>query len=125
MLAVGWFIEKRVTLARAAELAQTAFALDSREAQLSAREAKVATADADMLAREAVLSKGKASLAEAQEQFAVAQVVLTQREALLNEKETKLDAQVSKNRQGLTNVHGTYHDCAAVSAAAHGCDLPQ
>jgi len=83
---------------RAADLAEAAFALDTRESQLSSREAALAGASADLAAREAALLEGRQALQEGQEALTAAKLVMDQRETALIDKEVLLAAQVGARR---------------------------
>jgi multidrug resistance efflux pump len=80
--------------ARAAELAQNAFAQDERDTALASSEAAVAAARQDLEAREAALQEGQQQLAAAQSEFSAAKLVNDQREAALGDKEKRLQAKV-------------------------------
>jgi hypothetical protein len=84
----------RANSARAAELAQNAFAQDERDTALASREAAVAAVTQNLQAREAALQEGQQHLTAAQSELNAAKVVNDQRETALVDKEQRLQAKV-------------------------------
>lgn len=96
----GSCISCRASSARAAELAQNAFAQDERNTNLASREAAVAAATQDLQAREAALQAGQQALTAAQSELHAAQLVNDQRETALTDREMRLQAKVGSMGQG-------------------------